>query len=266
MLDDNPYQPPTSGVVTAPADNGKFIEGGRSVPAGNFVGWITSAWALFMQSPVIWIVNAVIFMVIMVVLQLVPIIGGIIGALLAPVMIGSLMLGCRAQEDGRALEVGDLFTAFQGKVAPLVIVGALNLAASLAVAIVLGIVVAIVVGASGAMGMLAGGADAMAGLIGTLGIAAVLLALLFFVLMLLFFMAFWYAGPLVALQDVSPINAIGMSFKACIKNIVPFILYSIACVILFVLGALPLFLGLLVVVPLLLISTYTSFKDIFITE
>ena len=55
----------------------------------------------------------------------------------------------------------------------------------------------------------------------------------------------------------------GQSFRACLKNIVPFLLYGIVFFFLFVLAAIPLGLGFLVVIPVLIASIYTSYRDVF---
>ena len=76
-------------------------------------------------------------------------------------------------------------------------------------------------------------------------------------------MAYWFAPVLVALDDLSAINAMKLSFIGCIKNILPFLIYGIAAIALFFLGTIPFFLGLLVVIPLLVASVYVSYRDIF---
>jgi uncharacterized membrane protein len=77
-------------------------------------------------------------------------------------------------------------------------------------------------------------------------------------------MAFWFAVPLVVFHDVAPTAAIKMSFFACLRNIVPFLVYGIVMLVLLILAALPIGLGLLVMVPVLLTSAYRSYRDIFI--
>jgi uncharacterized membrane protein len=79
-------------------------------------------------------------------------------------------------------------------------------------------------------------------------------------------MAVWFAPALVAISNMSPIDALAASFKGCLKNILPFLLYGIVFLVLFILGSIPLGLGLLVVLPLVFTSTYAAYRDIFLGD
>lgn len=268
MQENNPYQAPSAQVITANTPSqGNFISGGQTVPVGNGVSWITKAWTVFTQSPIMWIISLVIVLVIMVVLNFIPFIGSLVGSTIWPVFLGGLMLGCRAQDEGRPLELGDLFSGFQAKAGPLLTVGALNCVAGIALMVLMGIALAVVLGATGALGaIMSGDNDAMAGLISKFGMGAVLVMLIVVALSIPIAMAFWFAPALVALHDVAPVAAIAMSFKACLRNFIPFILYGIVLFVMMIIGAIPLGLGLLVVIPVMVASIYTSYKDIFVAE
>jgi uncharacterized membrane protein len=76
-------------------------------------------------------------------------------------------------------------------------------------------------------------------------------------------MAYWFAPALVAIESVSAVTAMALSFKACLKNMLPFLVYGLAATALVILGTLPVFLGLLVVLPMITASIYTGYRDIF---
>ena len=76
-------------------------------------------------------------------------------------------------------------------------------------------------------------------------------------------MAYWFAPLLVRLHDLTALEAMKMSFMAVFRNIVPVILYAFIFIALTVLAVIPFGLGLLVVVPVMITSTYTSYLDIF---
>jgi uncharacterized membrane protein len=57
--------------------------------------------------------------------------------------------------------------------------------------------------------------------------------------------------------------ALKTSFGACLKNIVPFLIWSIAVFFLSILATIPLALGWLLLGPVLLASIYLSYRDIF---
>ena len=77
-------------------------------------------------------------------------------------------------------------------------------------------------------------------------------------------MAYWFAPALVMLHDLGVVESMKLSFVACLRNILPFLIYGIIMLLLFVIGSIPIGLGLLVVIPAMLASMYTAYKDIFI--
>lgn len=264
----NPYQAPSVEVVTAAAQGDTaFIAGGQAVPGGHGWDWITAGWGYFTQSPLIWIVNIVILLVINVVLGLIPLIGSLIGYVLWAVFNGGLMMGCQAQMQGRPLEVGDLFAGFKAKTGALMTVGALYAVAWIAVMVFGAILFMVVLGASGAMGaIMSGDKSALMAMAGGATLGALFIGLLIMAAFVPIAMAFWFASVLVALQDVSPTAAIRMSFSACLKNMVPFLLYGLIFLVLGIVALIPFGLGLLVVVPLLITSTYAAYRDIFLGD
>ena len=118
----NPYAPPAAPVSdpAEEADESAFIPGGRSVPAGRGWSWFAEAWGLFKESPLIWIVNFLVFMFVLIAIEIVPLIGSIIGMLVAPVLRAGIMIGARAVHQGEPLEVGHLFAGFRDRTGPLV--------------------------------------------------------------------------------------------------------------------------------------------------
>jgi len=53
------------------------------------------------------------------------------------------------------------------------------------------------------------------------------------------------------------------SFGACLRNFIPFLLYGIVMLVLFLVAVIPIGLGLLVMIPLSLTSTYAAYRGIF---
>jgi uncharacterized membrane protein len=76
-------------------------------------------------------------------------------------------------------------------------------------------------------------------------------------------MAYWFAPALVVLNDVSPLDALIISFKACLTNILPFTLYGIVGLVLTVIAIIPLGLGLLILGPMIVASIYIAWSEIF---
>jgi uncharacterized membrane protein len=87
--------------------------------------------------------------------------------------------------------------------------------------------------------------------------------LLLLALMLPLIMAYWFAPTLVVFHGISAADAMKLSFAACLRNIMPFTVYSLVCVLLLLAAAIPLGLGLVVMIPTMTASLYVSYKDIF---
>jgi uncharacterized membrane protein len=77
-------------------------------------------------------------------------------------------------------------------------------------------------------------------------------------------MLFFFATPLVALNQVPVFKALGMSFKASLRNFLPILVYGLVVMILAILGAIPLFLGLLIVIPMIYVSSYAAYRQVFL--
>ena len=252
----NPYAPPSAPVSdpAQEADEAAFIPGGRGVPAGRGWSWIAEGWGLFKEAPVIWIVNIVLFMLLMIAIQLVPVAGGIAGMLLAPVMGAGLMLGARAVHQGEGLEVGHLFAGFRERTGPLIVVGVIYLIAT--VVIVLAMVM--LMGVS-FVGMMTGSAEAFGAglLLGVLVAVALSVPLM---------MAYWFAPALVVLNGFGAVDAMKTSFSACLKNILPFLIYGLVGLVLAIVASIPLALGWFVLGPVFVASIYASYRDVFYEE
>ena len=80
-------------------------------------------------------------------------------------------------------------------------------------------------------------------------------------------MAYWFAPVLAGLNNLTAIQAMKLSFVACLRNMLPFLLYGLIFMLLLIVAIIPFGLGLLVAVPLMMTSLYTSYVDVFnITE
>jgi uncharacterized membrane protein len=76
-------------------------------------------------------------------------------------------------------------------------------------------------------------------------------------------MAAWFAPLLVIFKNMTALEAMRISFFACVKNIVAFQIYGFILIVLTILATMPYGLGLFVLVPTLFASIYASYQDIF---
>jgi uncharacterized membrane protein len=231
----------------------------KTVPIGRGLDWITEGFALFRLNPLIWIVNLVIFLGLLILLSLVPFIGTFAAMLLQPVLVGGLLLGCRALEQGQELRVEHLFGGFGDSAQPLAMVGLLSGVAYL----LAGLVVFMVVGGAVGLSALANMADEQALAVGGAMLGFVLSGLIGLALSVPIAMATWFAPALVVFGKLSALEAMQASFSACLRNMLPFLLYGIVALVLAFVAMIPAGLGLLVLGPTLIASVYTGYRDIF---
>ena len=227
----------------------------RSVAAGQGWAWIVSGFELFKKAPGIWIVIMIILFVIVLVLAFIPLLGSIATALLLPVFTGGLMLGCQSLARGGTLEINHLFAGFKTQTGNLVVLGAMALGAS----IVAMLPMIVIMGA----GMFFGASRGDTGGMAAMGGSFMLAWLVTMALMVLVYMALWFAPALVVFRGAAPVAALKQSFAACLKNVVPFLIYGIVAMVASIIAAIPLGLGLLVLLPVLSASIFTAYQDIF---
>lgn len=231
----------------------------RGCRAGAGIDWIGEGWSLFRKAPLMWIVLIVILFLIHVALGFVPFLGSIAGYLISPVLAGGIVLGCRSLETGGELELEHLFAGFRRRTGSLVVVGALYIVGFIAIMLVFGVFA----GFSLVTAFMVGNEQAALAEIAAVSMPLVLGGLVCVALAVPLMAAYWFAPALVMMHDMPPVEAMKESFFACFRNFVPFLLYGIVMLLLVILAAIPLGLGLLVWFPVLMASTYASYRAIF---
>jgi len=251
----NPYSAPAAPVADpVAAAQGNFVPGGRGVGTGRGWSWLAEGWTLFKGQPGLWILVWLTLLVIVVVFAVIPVLGPIANAVLWPVFSAGLMLGCRAIEQGGQLEYGHLFAGFRERLGTLAGLGAVTLG----ITFTIGIVVALLMGVG--MATMLGGMRPESP---EAEMTALLAGLVMLALMLPLFMAMWFAPSLVVFHDRGVLEAMKESFRGCLRNIVPFLVYGVAGLVLATLASIPLALGWLVLGPVFVASIYAGYRDIY---
>jgi uncharacterized membrane protein len=239
---------------------------GRRQRAGAGLDWIGEGWSLFRKAIVMWIVVLVLFFLLHVGLGLLPYVGIVAGNIVAPVVMGGVVLGCRSLETGGELEVEHLLGGFRRNTRELLLVGAIYAGGQLLILFAFGLFVgypflaAIVRGDEAALANLVP-ADmeslwplVMRLLLGSLVAMALAVPLM---------AAYWFAPPLVMMHGMPAVRAMQASFWAALRNFLPFLVYGLAMTGLLVLAMLPFALGLFAWLPLLIATVYTSYRGVF---
>lgn len=222
----------------------------RRMNADQATVWLREGWELFKRAPGLWIAILVIYVVIIVVANLIPVVGGLALALFGNVFRFGMLSGARDLAAGKPLTIGHLFAGFgSSRMGSLMLLGVLALIGALCIGMPMGLIVAAVIGGGRSAGF--GFATGM------------LMGILALVLIAVISAALLFAAPLVGFRDLAPVEAVKLSFAATLANWVPLLLWGVLGMLLTLAGAVPFGLGLLVVIPLLLTSYYCMYRAIF---
>ena len=241
----------------------------RIVDASHGWRWIADGMLIFRKNPPQWLLLIAVLFVVSRILFAIPLIG-VIAVLVAPNFLAGLAHGAQALEQGKPLRIGYLASGFLKNAKWLITIGAISLAGQF-----LMLMAMMLVGGDGfsavSKTMAAGAAtpetmDAirtaaprmMMAMIVGIGVALPLI------------LAVWFAPLLVFFDDVKPLPALVLSLWACVKNILPLLIYGMAVLVPMVILA-PLSLamrqpdlGLWLLAPILVPSLYASYKDLFV--
>lgn len=248
--------------------------GATRVPAGRGVDWIADGWRVFTASPGMWIVLTLIWILVNIALQTVPVVGPLVAWVIAPALAGGLLLAATDARAGRELDLASLFRPVVDPATrnPILVLGAMYLAANLGV-IVLG-VLALVAGAGTALMHQPGAGvplDPMQfdparldpSTLLTMGGVALLVGLVVTALLLLVVVLFYFAIPLVTFERMDPTRAVGIGTPALLRNWAPLTVLGLLYLPLAVLATLPLMLGWLILVPMTFGMWLASYRDVF---
>jgi hypothetical protein len=252
------YAAPASAVVANEMQPGDDAFGLRKVATDNGWHWIAGGWDHFKRNPFAWIGALIVWYVIILVADFIPFIGSLAVNLFSPVFIAGFMLGASEQDSGGDFTVQHLFAGFSANLGNLVLTGLLYLVAGAIVG-----VVAVLLFAMTGLGSMIQQAE-----MGSIGagpsvVSIMLLVTVILTLLAVMSMAFWFVPLLVVFDGISPVQAIPMSFAACWKNALAFLVYGLVAFGLALLAMLTLGLGFIVFAPVMMASIYVSYRDIF---
>jgi uncharacterized membrane protein len=247
---------PASTAIAAP----------RRVDAGNGYRWWADAFSWLFGDAArvgVWVGMWLLFLVVPLPLHLVPLGGSVISFLLSFVLSGGLMAAARSTQGGRTPVFADLFSGFGPKGGALVASALLILLACLGV---IGLMLIVGLGAViSAIASAVAQGDMFEMGIGSFSITtgSVVLILLCFLLFIPISMAAWLAPALVVLRDASPGDALRLSLAACSRNAGALTVYGLSFIGLAIIASMLAMLGWLFLGPLLFLSTYAAYRDLF---
>jgi hypothetical protein len=224
------------------------------VSAGRGAGWLADAFGLFRKKPMAWIGLTAGWLIVTFGLLIIPFIGGVIANFLQPVFFASFAIAALRQTAGEPIVMGDLFLGFRRNLRALVNLGAILLIAEIAIFAFMALL-GLPMSSGEKSFTVAEYVEMLKGREWILVIG--------FLLTVLIKGGLWFAPPLIALHDMSMTHAIRWSLYAALANVGAMIVYGVALFALFFVALIPWALGLIVVIPMMSISTYIGYRDVF---
>lgn len=227
------------------------------LPATRGAAWIRESFRLFGAAPFAWIAMCCGWAGISFALVFVPVIGVPIATFLQPPFFASFAIAAYRQSQGEKLTAGDLFGGFRRNLRSLVNLGAVLLLANLvifAIMVALGLPLAL----RGQQEITINEyADQVRDNIWIIGTG--------FLLTVAVKGMVWFAPQLIAFHGMDTVQAMRWSAYAAVSNLGTLLIYGLLLFLLFWAALLPApyIFGLALVLPVMAISTYVGYRDVF---
>jgi uncharacterized membrane protein len=239
----------------------------RKVPASQAFRWLGSGWSLFVGQPIQWALMALAVFILMAIVSTVLVPLPIIGPMAAPVLFvlltGGMLSGAARQTRGEALRFDHLFDGFRTHGGSLALVGVLF---SIPLVLMLLVVQLALVGGllAGVLGAVLGSAlssllSAATAFVSVL-VTGLGVSVLFYLLMILTLVC---APALIIYRGLPPLEAMGASLKASLRNLGAVLLFGLLMYVLFVVSLIPAGLGVVIFIPVSVGAMRQAYLDMF---
>jgi uncharacterized membrane protein len=254
----NPYSAPISQVENVNPSGAVVFCAAKRLTAGQGSRMVADAWRIYKVSPFKWTFVAFSLFAVMVLLIMIPMVGSFVGSLFYTPLFAGLLIGASEIERGGKLKFGHLFSAIKinakgvfGLAVVVTIIGLINMGVAFSF-----------MGSEYFMAMYAG-QELDSAALAIDPVDMMIGGLIMMMGSVLLVMLSWFATPLIALQSVGVFQALGMSFKASLKNWLALTVYGFVMAFWMIVAVIPVGLGLLIMIPLLSITIYTGYRKIF---
>lgn len=215
--------------------------------------WVQQAFFLVREQPLTWLLFASSYLALQLLLGMLPAIGQLLAIMVAPLFAGSFVLAAQRADRGDTLRPAEVLAAFQDFARPLIGLG-LSYFGLLVLAMLLLMLLLM-----GLMGGMHDPQQMQALPLGKQLVGMVLLAGGLFAASLLY----WFAPAAVVLAGFDPLRAMRCSLAGGLANWAAVLLCGVVLALLLFLAMLPFGLGLLLWLPVMFVSVYMAWQDVF---
>ncbi|NWG39257.1 MAG: hypothetical protein HXY27_04720 [Hydrogenophilaceae bacterium] len=232
----------------------------RRVSARAGFEWVTGAFRLFFKNPLVLAVAAGISMGALLILQFIPVVGPGLSEILTPLIVAGFMRAFRTIDEGDDPELPQLLAGFRENALPLAIVGSIYLAILIAILFLMKQLGVDYEALLNNLQHRARPEDIAAQFEGKLP-----LLLLASALVIPAIAATWYAPALILFGNAQPLQAMGLSLKACLRNWAALLINGFGMIPVLLLALIPLF-GMMIVIPVMLGTAYLGYQAMFASK
>lgn len=270
--DNSPFSPPESELRTPSEDSAShhiLLDEPIKSPVSDGHRWIGDGFQLFKSNALMLIVTLLVYYALAVIISFIPFVS-VLSSILSIVCIAGLYYGFYKAEQGEPYSVNHLFAGFKVNTQKLFLLGVFYLVSIIVLTVVAMIIAAIAFGPelfTLLMELEQTGEPTFTDEDATmfmLKISLVVLVCMAFYIPVV--MGIWFAPILVIIHGLDPFDAMKRSFRACLRNFWPLTWWSILVTLLLFATVFTLFLGLIVVMPVMMGSIYASYKYIFLAN
>ena len=270
---ENPYESPetSENLIVEQNNNSPLLPTPRMTKFFASTAWTEQAFRLFADNFWLWVGGVLLVILVSNAAGMViPLLGSIVNAILSPILFAGISYAAHKSFNNESIEIGDFFSGFKIRGGALAAVGGVSL---LGWTIITIICLAVYLSAATAIGALDLNnifeEDFLFQLFtNTNMLYPLLLGVLFALLFALpLIAALFYAPTLLILHpELDFGQSLLLSFKGVFKNFFSFIPYSVIIMVVFFLGLLFFIVGVFVAIPLISLTIYTSYREIFLTD
>lgn len=261
MTEHNHYAPPRTEVrdipVGEPLDGDQFNPEGRTCQAGAGWRWYGVAWRLFKAQPFAWWGVLLMTFVLLVVVSMIPLLNLLTSIVFPIAMAGLGSCALSQMRDGR-FEIGQVFDGLKRRPGALLMAGLLYLLVTM-----LSMGVVFLFSTASVTAMFLGSVAERSAAMQQVFSAGGLLVLGYFAAMAVAMSTILFAPYLIHERNVPVPQALLMSCKASFRNIPASLVWVLSYIFWAVVATIPLGLGWLALLPVLVITGYVGYRDIF---
>ncbi len=243
--------------VGDPMDGDQFNPEGRSCPAGAGWRWYGAAWRLFKVQPFAWWGVLLVSFGVLTLLSMVPFLN-LLSSIVFPIAMAGLGSCARSLMRDGHFEVGQVFDGLRHRPGALLTAGLLYL-----LIMMLSIGVVLVFSGTSAAAMFLGNMGERQVAMQQVFTGGGLVVLAYFAAMFGAMSTILFAPYLIHERNVPVPQALLMSFKASFRNIPAALVWTLSYFFWAIVATIPIGLGWLVLLPVLIITGYVGYRDIF---